>query len=451
MEEQETLLHEIIAAIKNEDTHTLRQFLDEIHPYDMAQALLQLDEDERILFHKLTDEELADLIEELDYEEQQSLLQKLGPARGIRIIEKMAPDDAVDYLGELEESQRKEIISRLNPAFAADINQLLRYPENTAGGLMTTEFFVLYATDTVERAIQRLRELAPDAESAYYLYVVDEKHQLSGVVSIRELIVAPPETPVEQIMSERVVSVPVDMDQEEVARTMSNYGFLAMPVVKGNQMVGVITVDDAIDVLEEEASEDMMKFGGITGTDAGMQDLSVGPLKSAMGRIPWLVLLLGVGVMAGNIIAYFEDTLDAVVVLAVFIPMIADMAGNTGTQSLAVVVRGLTMGQFKGKDVWRLIRREAVVGILIGLVNGVLISVVAAIWQKSVMLGFVIGLSLSVTLFFATLAGTIVPLIMAKMKIDPAVASGPFITTINDLVGLTIYFTVATLFMQYLI
>ncbi|MEN1760003.1 magnesium transporter [Anoxynatronum sibiricum] len=451
MEEQETLLLEIIAAIKNEDTHTLRQFLDEIHPYDMAQALLQLDEDERVLFHKLTDEELADLIEELDYEEQQSLLQKLGPARGIRIIEKMAPDDAVDYLGELEESERKEIISRLNPAFAADINQLLRYPENTAGGLMTTEFFVLYATDTVERAIQRLRELAPDAESAYYLYVIDEKHQLTGVISIRELIVAPPETLVEQIMSERVVSVPVEMDQEEVARTMSNYGFLAVPVVKGNKMVGVITVDDAIDVLEEEASEDMMKFGGITGTDAGMQDLSIGPLKSAMGRIPWLVLLLGVGIMAGNIIAFFEDTLDAVVVLAVFIPMIAGMAGNTGTQSLAVVVRGLTMGQFKGKDVWRLIRREAVVGVFIGLVNGLIISIVAALWQKSLMLGFVIGLSLSVTLFFATLAGTIVPLIMAKMKIDPAFASGPFITTINDLVGLTIYFTVATLFMQYLI
>lgn len=451
MDEQEMLLQEILEAIKNEDAHALRTFLEEIHPFDMAQALLQMDEDERVLFRKLTDEELADLIEELDYEEQQSLLKKMGPARGIRIIEKMAPDDAADYLGELDEEERTEIIAKLRPDFAEDINQLLNYPENSAGGLMTTEFFVLYAHDTVEKTIERLRQLAPDAESAYYLYVVDDHHQLYGVVSIRELIVSQPQTIIEEIMSERVVSVPVDMDQEEVARTMSNYGFLAVPVVKGNRMVGVITVDDAMEVMEEEASEDMMKFGGITGPEAGMQDLSVSAVKSAMGRIPWLVGLLGVGIMAGNIISHYEETLSAVVVLAMFIPMMAGMAGNTGTQSLAVVVRGLTMGQFKGKDVWRLIRREAAVGLLIGMVNGLLISIIAAVWHDSLILGFVIGLSLWITMFFATLAGTIVPLIMTKLKIDPAVASGPFITTLNDLVGLTIYFSVATWFMKYLV
>ena len=451
MDEQDILLQEILEAIKNEDAHALRTFLEEIHPFDMAQALLQMDEDERVLFRKLTDEELADLIEELDYEEQQSLLKKMGPARGIRIIEKMAPDDAADYLGELDEEERTEIIAKLRPDFAEDINQLLNYPENSAGGLMTTEFFVLYAHDTVEKTIERLRQLAPDAESAYYLYVVDDHHQLYGVVSIRELIVSQPQTKIEEIMSERVVSVPVDMDQEEVARTMSNYGFLAVPVVKGNRMVGVITVDDAMEVMEEEASEDMMKFGGITGPEAGMQDLSVSAVKSAMGRIPWLVGLLGVGIMAGNIISHYEETLSAVVVLAMFIPMMAGMAGNTGTQSLAVVVRGLTMGQFKGKDVWRLIRREAAVGLLIGVVNGFLISIIAAVWHDSLILGFVIGLSLWITMFFATLAGTIVPLIMTKLKIDPAVASGPFITTLNDLVGLTIYFSVATWFMKYLV
>lgn len=232
MNEQEMLLHEILQAIKNEDSHTLRTILDKIHPYDMAQALLQMDEDERVLFRKLTDEELADLIEELDHEEQQSLLHKMGPTRGIRIIEKMAPDDAADYLGELEEKERLILLSQLRPDFATDIRQLLNYPENTAGGLMTTEFFVLYAHDTVDKVIQRLRKLTPDTETAYYLYVVDEQHRLNGVVSIRELIVSAPETIIETIMSERVVSVPVDMDQEEVARTMSNYGFLALPVVK---------------------------------------------------------------------------------------------------------------------------------------------------------------------------------------------------------------------------
>ncbi len=447
----ENLHQEIVEAIRNEDAATLRQILEEIHPYDMAQALLELDEEERILFAKLTDEELADLLEELDYEEQEALLETMGPIRGVRIIERMAPDDAADYLGELDETDKEEILNKLDPESADDIRQLLAYPENTAGGLMTTDFFVLYQHDTVEKAIDRLRNLAPDAESVYYLFVLDDAHRLIGVVSLRELIISSPETMVEEIMSERVVSVPVDMDQEEVARTMGNYSFLALPVVKGEVMVGVITVDDAIDVLEEEASEDMMKFGGISGSEDGMQDLSVGPLKASMNRIPWLVLLLGVGVMAGNIIDHFEETLDAVVVLAVFIPMIADMAGNTGTQSLAVVVRGLTMGQFTGKNVWKLLRREALVGLIIGLVNGVLISIIAALWQRSIMLGFVIGIFLSITLFVATLAGTAVPLIMTKMKIDPAVASGPFITTVNDIVGLTIYFTVATRFMQYLV
>lgn len=445
------LNNEIVEAIRNEDAETLRHILDEIHPYDMAQALLNLDEEERKIFSKLTDEELADILEELDHEEQQSLLETIGLVRGARIIERMAPDDAADYLGELNEAEKEEILSKLDQEIASDIRQLLRYPDNTAGGLMTTDYFFLYQYDTVEKAISRLRNLAPDAESIYYLFVVDDSHRLIGVVSLRELIVANPETMVEDIMSERVVSVPVDMDQEEVAKTMGNYGFLALPVIKGEKMVGVVTVDDAIEVIEEEASEDMMKFGGISGSEDGLQDLSIGPIKASMNRIPWLVLLLGVGVLAGNIIDRFEETLDAVVVLAVFIPMIADMAGNTGTQSLAVVVRGLTMGQFSGKNVWKLLKREAIVGVIIGIVNGVLISIIAALWQRSIMLGFVIGLSLSITLFVATLAGTVVPLIMTKLKIDPAVASGPFITTVNDIVGLTIYFTVATRFMHYLV
>lgn len=447
----ENLHQEIAEAIRKEDAAMLRQILEEIHPYDMAQALLELEEEERVLFGKLTDEELADLLEELDYEEQEALLETMGPIRGVRIIERMAPDEAADYLGELCEAEKEEILTKLDPESAGDIRQLLAYHENTAGGLMTTDFFVLYQHDTVEKAIERLRNLAPDAEYVYYLFVIDDAHRLIGVVSLRELITSSPQTMIEEIMSERVVSVPVEMDQEEVARTIGKYSFLALPVVKGDVMVGVITVDDAIDVLEEEASEDMMKFGGISGSEDGMQDLSVGAVKASMNRIPWLVLLLGVGVMAGNIIDRFEETLDAVVVLAVFIPMIADMAGNTGTQSLAVVVRGLTMGQFTGKNVWKLLRREAVVGLIIGLVNGVLISIIAALWQRSLMLGFVIGLSLSITLFVATLAGTIVPLIMTKMKIDPAVASGPFITTVNDIVGLTIYFTVATRFMHHLV
>lgn len=442
----------IVLNLVHGNNDKLREIFDEIHPYDQAQILMQLStENRRLLAQLLSNEEMAEMIQELEIEQQRLIIDELGIERYSKIIVEMPSDDAADLLGDLDEDRLNQVLNLMNDQEEADLRELLEHPENTAGGLMTTEYIVLPENFTADEAIKKLREIAPDAETVYYLYVVDEEGKLKGVLSLRDLIIASPETRIHEIMYERVVSVPIDMDQEEVARLIEKYDFLAVPVLdKHQRLVGIITVDDAMDVLAEEASEDMAKLGGIGGGEPGSLDISVNAIDAAKKRIPWLALLLCIGIFSGNIISQFKDTLQSVVVLAFFIPVIAGMAGNTGTQSLAVVIRGLATGQFAGKDTIKLIKREAGVGLIIATTNGILISLIAAVWQRNIILGFVIGLALWITLFVATLAGTIVPLVIAKLRIDPAIASGPFITTINDILGLTIYFSVATMFMRYL-
>lgn len=451
MEKYHDLLDEIIIALDKKDKVQLKKLFDELHDYDKAQFLMDLTPEQREMFRHFSDEELADILEELEYEDQKVLIDELGLKRTAEILEEMSSDDAADLLGELEEEEKQKIFNLMDDQEEIDIRKLMQYEEDTAGGIMTDEFITIPDTYTADDTLKKLRSLAPDAETAYYLYVTDETGVLKGVLSLRELIISEPETRVVDIMFERVVTVPVDMDQEEVAEIMEKYNFLALPVIKAEKVVGIITIDDVIDVLQDEASEDIYKMGGISGTETELKEVSTSAFKSAKKRIPWLAGLLLVGVLAGNIIGQFEDTLEAVAILAIFIPMIADMAGNTGTQSLAVVVRGLTLGEYKGKEVFKVVRREAGAGVIIGLVNGVLVSLIATFWQGSPMLGVVIGLSLSITLFVATLAGTVIPLIMDRINIDPAIASGPFITTVNDIIGLTIYFSIATYFMEHLI
>jgi magnesium transporter len=447
------IINELVNLLEKNDQIKFKEIFEEIHPYDKAQILIQLEDKLRKkVFEYLSDEELAAIIQELDIDQQKYIIDELGVERYSEILVEMPTDDAVDLLAELDTDKRQEVLHFMDEVDSADIRDLMEYHENTAGGLMTTEYIVLPANFTADEAIKKLRRIAPDAETVYYLYVVDKLGKLIGVLSLRDLIVASPETKIHEIMFERVVSVPVDMDQEKVARIMEKYDFLAIPVVDhDNKLVGIVTVDDAMDVLNEEASEDIVKFGGISGNEPVVLDLRVNSLEAAKKRIPWLALLLFIGFISSSIISRFEETLQAVVILAAFIPVMAGMAGNTGTQSLAVVVRGLATGHFTSQDALKLIQREAGVGLIIGTINGILISLIVAIWQHNLVLGFIIGFALWITLFFATLVGTIIPLIMTKIKVDPAVASGPFITTVNDILGLTIYFTIATMFMSYLI
>ncbi len=430
----------------------LPELFEELQPFDQATILQSLEPHQRqFAYANLPDEILAAVLQELDLDQQQEFLDELGLERASRIVNEMSTDDAADLLAELHKDKVEELLKRLDEEEAEELRELLAYPEHSAGGIMTTEFFSFEDSLTAAEVMERLRREAPEAETIYYLYVTDAQQRLEGVLSLRELILADPSEPLVNIINTKVVAVPAEMDQEQVARVIQDYDFLAVPVVdKEGRLIGIVTVDDVLDVLNAEATEDITRFGGIVGDVSELDDLDVGPLRAAQKRLPWLVLLLFVGMISGNIIAMFSTTLEAVVALAMFMPVIAGMAGNTGTQALAVVVRGLALGKFRGNDVFRLIKREAEVGVIIGAVNGVAIALIAAMWQKSVALGFVIGFSLWLTLIVSTLAGTIIPLTLNRLRVDPAVASGPFITTLNDVLSLTIYFTMASRFIGYL-
>jgi magnesium transporter len=452
MKNAEKRLAQVRALLTTQQDSQIVELFSVLQPYDQAELVSMLaPEERRQILHLFPDETLALIFEELDADIIVEIVGELGRERVSRILGEMSSDDVVDFLAGLEGEQAEHLLGLMEAEDARDVKSLLTHPENTAGRLMTNEYITIKSNWTVEEALQRLREKAPGAETIYYLYVTDNQERLVGVVSLRQLIVAAADTPIADIMSENVVSVAVGVDQEEVARLIERYDFLALPVVdKNRRLVGIVTVDDVIDVLEDEATEDFSRLAAIGGVTE-ISDLRVPAYQAAFKRLPWLVLLMGFGMISGNIIARFEKTLEAVVVLAIFIPLIAGMAGNTGTQALAVVVRGLAVSEFRPRDFLWLLRREAGVGIIIGTVNGFLIALVAYLWQGNIWLGFILGFSLWLTLFVSTLAGAVVPLILNYLKIDPAVASGPFITTINDIIGLTIYFSIATAFMSFLV
>ncbi len=452
MGRRHNVTRQLNAALRDGKLDEAAVILQGLRPYDQAEAVRRLELPRQLEALAAVPAGLAaEIFQELEREETARLLAGLGAEKAALILNEMSSDDAADLLAELEPEHRRDLLSLIEKEEADELQSLLAYPEQSAGGIMTTELVAFAADRTVQDAFEELRRVSREAEIIYYVYVVDSQERLVGVLSLRDLILAEPLTKLEEIMIRDVVTVNVDEDQEEVARTIERYDLLAVPVVdRRGVLVGIVTVDDVIDVITDEATEDISRLGGISGPTSELDDLQVGAAAAARKRLPWLMLLLLIGLVAGNIIARFEDTLEAVVILAVFIPMIADMAGNTGTQSLAVVVRGLALGRFQAGQVWRLIRREVGVGLILGSVNGIAIAFIAAIWQESVALGFVIGLSLWLTLIVATMVGAVVPLILNRFRVDPAVASGPFITTVNDIVGLTIYFSTATALMGQL-
>src|SRR5690625_767141 len=330
---------------------------------------------------------------------------------------------------------------------AQRVKALLSYAPETAGAIMTKELISISSLSTVEEILSKLRDEAPDAEIIYYLYVVDEENKLVGVVSLRDLIIATPTVLVKDIMSTRVVSVPEDMDQEEVGHLIKKYDFLAAPVVsKQNKLLGIVTFDDVMDILEEEVTED---FGEISATK-GATDLTLSPFTAAKKRAPWIIVLMFFGLVTGGVIGQFEETLEQVVVLAAFIPMIMGSAGNIGTQSLAVAVRGLALETIEAGGFWKMIRREFSTGFMIGMICMILITIMISILYNDWMLALIVGVSILCTFGISAVIGSTIPLLINKLKLDPAIASGPFITTVNDIVGLLIYFSIATSLMTYL-
>ncbi|CAM5188435.1 Magnesium transporter MgtE OS=Ureibacillus acetophenoni OX=614649 GN=SAMN05877842_101258 PE=3 SV=1 [Ureibacillus acetophenoni] len=353
----------------------------------------------------------------------------------------MNTDDAVDVLNELDEEQRDSFLEMMDSETVEEFNELLAYAEYTAGAIMTTEYVSILENSTVRSAMAVLRKEAPNAETIYYVFVVDDNHQLTGVLSLRDLIVSDEDTIIKEIMKERVVSVKVTDDQEDVAHLFKDYNFLALPVVSENdELVGIITVDDIIDVIDEEASDDYSKLAGITDVD----DVDVSPFKAARKRLPWLIMLLFLGTLTATLMSQFEATLDQVALLALFIPLISGTSGNSGTQALAVAVRGIATGEIDGKNKFKLLIREICTGLITGIVCGIVVIGIIYFWQHSITIGLLVGAAIRRSILVATIAGSFIPLLIHKLGVDPAVASGSFITTLNDITSILIYLGLAT-------
>lgn len=441
----------LLEALKTENLDQFRTEFLEMHPYDQAQFYTSLsDEFRSVVYRYLSPEEMAGLFEniEIDKEDFESLLAEMNPSYVADMLSHMYADDAADVLNEINDEQAVSYLTIMDDEAASEIQELLNYEEYTAGSIMTTEFIAIEANETARSAMQILKREAPQAETIYYVFVTDQDKKLLGVLSLRTLIIAEEDALIGDLMDDRVVSVPVSEDQEEVARKIRDYNFLAVPVVDfQNHLLGIITVDDIIDVMDEEASDDYSKLAGVPDLD----HVDKSPFSAAKKRLPWLIILLFLGLLTASLIGRFEETLSQKAILAVFIPLIGGMAGNTGTQALAVAVRGIATGELEQASKWKLVIREAGTGLITGLTCGTAIIFIVYIWQGDLMLGLLVGISIFITLIVATLAGSLVPLLMHKMKIDPAVASGPFITTINDIISVLIYFGLATLFMGYLL
>ena len=394
------------------------------------------------MYKYLDPDELADTFDELDDEPDliAEYLDEMAPSYAAALLNGMYDDNEADILGAVRNDKLHKLLSYMQPVDAARVRQLLKYEEKTAGALMTTEFISVAVDTTVGSAMNQVKQEAQYAETISYIYVVNESNQLIGVISVKDLIVNPDDVFIKRIMNTNVVSVRDDEDQTEIAAQIRDYNFIAIPVVdERNKMLGIITVDDIIDVIDEESAQDYSRLAGVNS-----EDMSENPWKAVKSRIPWLVTMLFLGLISAMVISQFQNVLDKFGVLAVFITLITGTAGNAGTQSLAVAIRRLANDE-EGDSVFKLILNEVITGILIGLLTGIAIFAVILFWQKNMVLGIIVGAAMSGAIFVANLVGTLIPIIMEKLGMDPVVASGPFISTLSDITSILIYFNIATI------
>ncbi len=422
-----------------------------MHPGDLLDLIEEFSPEQKAeLMNKLSETDAEQIFQEMEDFDQAAIIPYLEVERARVILGRMPSDDAADLIGELEPVAANQVMQLLGEEVRMEFGDLLKYPEESAGGIMTTEYISLPADIPVEEAIARLREIAPEAETIYYVYIVNDENRLIGVLSLRDLIASPDGTILKNIMRSNVISVNVNLDQEEVARVVSKYDLLAVPVIDDqNHLLGIVTVDDVIDVMEQEATEDIYRFAG-AGEVEGMELTRASVGKIVRLRLPWLLISMLGGLLAGSVIDVFEDTLHAIVILAAFIPVVMDMGGNVGTQSSTIFVRGIATGDIERSEVWSYFFREIRIGLVMGFICGVMISFFAFLWQGNPYLGLVVGVSMLATMSVAALLGTLVPILCDMIGIDPAITAGPFVTTIKDVTGLLIYFLIASSFIEYL-
>ncbi len=427
----------------------LTKLLQRVHPADIADFFPSLSLNERrTLFNLITDRErAADVLSELERAEAAQVLEPLDAETVTEILAEMAYDDAVEIIRNMPDELAEEILTIMEDEDSEEIEQLLNYEEETAGGIMATEFFSLNQDLSVGEAIASIQEME-HVEMVFYLYVTDEHDHLVGVLSLRQLLTVPPRTALKDVMVTDVFRVRTDMDQEEVAQLVAKYNILAVPVVdEANHLVGIITVDDVIDVMHDEATEDMMIMAG-----ASEEELNYGhkSFKIAQLRLPWLLTTLVGGTVTGYFMWLFRMTIEQVVALISFVPVITGMGGNVGGQSSTIIVRGFATGRIDFAGLRKVIFKELRVGLIMGTVCGLAIASVAWAWHGNPYLGLVVGIAMMAAITVAALMGVLAPAFFKKLGIDPAIAASPVIQTSNDITGILIYFATATFFLAKL-
>ncbi|MEE8398514.1 MAG: magnesium transporter [Desulfobacterales bacterium] len=437
------LIESIKRLLRRGATSNLQKIVRKTHAADLSSVFRFLSiAHQTELFDMIDDvEQKGTLFSELDPDTFRNLIDSTALDETVDIFEHMPADDVADLVAQLPEETASGILDRMKKEGSEEVESLLRYGDDTAGGIMVPDYIALGEDTTAGSAIASLQKEHSDVEMPFYLYVVDEYGSLVGVSSLRQLVVVAPETPLKKFMAADVYSVRTDTDQEEVAKIVARYDILAVPVVDDtNKLVGIVTVDDVIDIFRQEATEDILKMAG-AGEDF-IETQSV--LRSTRIRAPWLFASCIGGVVAFLIINRFEVGLSKLAYLAPFIPVIMGMGGNIGTQSSTIVVRGLATGRLHIRDIWSVVSKEIAIGLILGLTYGFLVGVVAQVGYSKIPLALCVGLALTCSMVTAALVGSLVPMVLARIDIDPAVATGPFVTSAIDIISLFFYFQIAT-------
>ncbi|MCM1040667.1 MAG: magnesium transporter [Ruminococcus sp.] len=438
-------MEEILELLNTGQYLKLRQLITNYNVADIAAYMEEMEQEDLLkLFRILPKSMAADVFSYLEIETEQYVITSLSEKDAANIINNLMADDATDLMEEMPANVVKRLLVHASPETRRDINHLLRYPEDSAGSIMTVEYVDLKETLTVEEAIARIRKVGVDSETINICYVLDQRRTLVGTVALRYLLLSPPDAIIGDIMHENIISLHTMMDQEEVARQFKKYDFTSMPVVDNEErLVGIITVDDVVDILEEETTEDIEKMAAIVPSDKPY--MRTGVIESWKKRIPWLLLLMISATFTGKIIASFEDALSRYVVLTAFIPMLMDTGGNAGGQASAVIIRGLSLDEIQFHDwftvIWKEIRTAFLCGVTLACCNVVKMLTIDGV---GIQVALVVSLTLFLAVIVAKIVGSTLPMIAKKIGMDPAVMASPFITTIVDAISLLIYFQIAT-------
>jgi len=438
------ILPEIKELLASKQKRTIRKVVSYFEPADIAEVWAEFSVDEKLkLFSVLNTKVAADIFEFLREDQMVELLDNLKTERKVDILNEMSPDDRTDLFAILPAEEVEKLIPLLEPDEQKRARELLAYKANTAGGLMTTDYITVSENVNIASVLKEFRTKAKDIDFIQNIYVVDKVNRLQGIMPLKDLLTTSPHRKVERVMGTYFPSVGLEMDQEDVARVFEKYDVPSLPVLdKLGRIKGVITVDDVIDVIKEEVSEDIYRFGASEVTD---QYLSASPFNIAQKRVIWLIVLALAGFISGSVLEHYSYLLSSIVTLSFFIPILMNTSGSAGTQAATVVVRGLATGEIRLRDIWRVVRKEFLIGILMGVIAGAITALRAVVLQGDGALGLTVAIAMIAAIVIATSIGGMLPIVFKKLGVDPALMSGPLIATILDTTTLLIYFNTTIL------